>query len=195
MIHQLRPDVIINDRCGLPGDYKSPEQHIGDFDLERDWESNMTFTGFWAWHGYQTKVIPFEECLTRLVRCAGGNGNLLMNIGPMPTGEIDTREADRLKRIGEWLKIHGESIYGTTGGPYKPGDYGVSTRKEPCGLPARPEVAGVRPDQPASHPGQPEIRQTAFRRKSRCQTGRWTPAGFRRRCRPRSGGYRRGTGI
>jgi alpha-L-fucosidase len=129
MIHQLRPDVIINDRCGLPGDYKSPEQHIGDFNLERDWESNMTFTGFWSWHGYQTKVIPFEECLTRLVRCAGGNGNLLMNIGPMPTGEIDTREADRLTRTGEWLKTHGESIYGTTGGPYKPGDYGVSTRK------------------------------------------------------------------
>ncbi len=129
MIHQLRPDVIINDRCGLPGDYRSPEQHIGDFDLERDWESNMTFTGFWSWHGYDTKVIPFEECLTRLVRCAGGNGNLLMNIGPMPTGEIDTREADRLKRIGEWLKTQGESIYGTVGGPFKPGDYGVSTRK------------------------------------------------------------------
>jgi alpha-L-fucosidase len=129
MIHHLRPDIIINDRCGLPGDCKSPEQHIGDFNLERDWESNMTFTGFWSWHGYQTKVIPFEECLTRLVRCAGGNGNLLMNIGPMPTGEIDTREADRLKRTGEWLKTHGESIYGTTGGPYKPGEYGVSTRK------------------------------------------------------------------
>ncbi len=129
MIHELRPDIIINDRCGLPGDYRSPEQHIGDFDLDRDWESNMTFTGFWAWHGYQTKVIPFEECLTRLVRCAGGNGNLLMNIGPMPTGEIDTREADRLKRIGEWLKTHGESIYGTRGGPFKPGDYAVSTRK------------------------------------------------------------------
>jgi alpha-L-fucosidase len=52
-----------------------------------------------------------------------------MNIGPMPTGEIDTREADRLRRVGEWLKVNGESIYGTRGGPFKPGDYGVSTRK------------------------------------------------------------------
>lgn len=129
MIHGLRPDIIINDRCGLPGDFKSSEQHIGDFSLERDWESCMTFTGHWSWHGYQTKVMPFEECLVQLVRCAGGNGNLLMNIGPMPTGEIDTREADRLKRTGEWLQTHGEAIYGTTGGPYRPGGFGVSTRK------------------------------------------------------------------
>ena len=129
MIHELRPDIVINNRCGLPGDFKTPEQKIGGFDLERDWESCMTFTGFWSWHGFQTKVIPYEECLAQLVRCAGGNGNLLMNIGPMPTGQIDPREADRLKRIGEWLKTNGESIYGTRGGPFKPGDYGVSTRK------------------------------------------------------------------
>ena len=129
MMHQLRPELIINDRCGLPGDYTSPEQFIGAYDLERDWESNMTFTGFWSWHGYDTKVISFEECLTRLIRCAGGNGNLLMNIGPMPTGEIDTREADRLQRTGQWLKVHGESIYGTKGGPYKPTDDIASTRK------------------------------------------------------------------
>ena len=66
MIHELRPDIVINNRCGLPGDFNSPEQHIGDFDLERDWESCMTFTGFWSWHGYQTKVITFEECLAQL---------------------------------------------------------------------------------------------------------------------------------
>jgi alpha-L-fucosidase len=129
MIHALRPDAIINDRCGLPGDFSTPEQLIGSFDLERDWESNMTFTGFWSWHGFQTKVISYEECLHRLVRCAGGNGNLLFNIGPMPTGQIDPREADRLHRVGRWLAQHGESIYGTQGGPYKPGDFGASTRK------------------------------------------------------------------
>ena len=129
MVHRLRPDIIINNRCGLPGDYSTPEQYVGGYDLERDWESNMTFTGFWAWHGYQTKVIPFEECLRNLLACAGGNGNLLMNIGPMPTGEIDTREADRLRRVGEWLRTHGDSIYGTRGGPYKPDATLAATRK------------------------------------------------------------------
>ncbi len=129
MIHQIRPDIIINNRCGLPGDYNTPEQHIGDFELERDWESCMTFTGFWSWHGYQTKVISFEECLNRLVQCAGGNGNLLMNIGPMPTGEIDTREANRLHRVGEWLKVNGSAVYGTRGGPFMPNESVSTTRK------------------------------------------------------------------
>ena len=129
MIHRLRPDIIINDRCGVPADCATPEQGIGAYNLERDWESCMTFTGFWSWHGFQAPVIPFEECLRHLVRCAGGGGNLLMNVGPLPTGQIDPREADRLGRVGEWLAKYGESIYGTRGGPFPPGDYGVSTHK------------------------------------------------------------------
>lgn len=129
MIHRLRPDIVINDRCGVPADYATPEQSIGQYNLERDWESCMTFTGFWSWHGFQAPVIPFEECLRNLVRCAGGGGNLLMNVGPLPTGQIDPREVDRLQRMGAWLSRYGESIYGTRAGPFPPGDYGVSTHK------------------------------------------------------------------
>jgi len=128
MVHEMRPDIIINNRCGVAADYDTPEQEIGSFNLERDWESNMTFTGFWSWHGFQSKVISYDEALGRLARCAGGNGNLLMNVGPMPTGQIDPRETDRLLRVGAWLERNGESIYGTRGGPYKPGEQFVSTR-------------------------------------------------------------------
>lgn len=129
MIHQLRPDIIINDRCGVPADYTTPEQKIGQFNKKRNWESCMTFTGFWSWHGFQTKVISYEECLENLIRCAGGNGNLLMNIDPLPTGQIDPREETRLKQIGEWLKSYGESIYETQGGPFLPDSSRVSTYK------------------------------------------------------------------
>ena len=52
-----------------------------------------------------------------------------MNIGPLPSGQIDPREANRLARIGAWLEKNGESIFGTQGGPFPPGDYGVSTHK------------------------------------------------------------------
>ena len=129
MIRSLRPDVIINDRCGMPGDFKTVEQQIGASKPDTDWESCMTFTGFWSWHGFHEKVIPLNECIRRLVSCAGGGGNLLFNIDPMPTGQIDPREEDRLLKTGEWLSKNGESIYGTVAGPIRPGSYGVTTRK------------------------------------------------------------------
>ncbi len=130
MIHKLRPDIIINDRCGVPGDYFTPEQKIGGFNNTRNWESCMTLTGFWSWHGFQTPVIPYETCLKYLISCAGGDGNLLMNVGPMPTGEIDPREADRILKVGKWLQKNGECIYGTHGGPFMPDSTIVSTYKD-----------------------------------------------------------------
>ena len=65
-----------------------------------------------------------------LVRAAGNNSNLLLNIGPYPNGEIDPQFVTRLKAIGEWLSKYGASIYGTRGGPIPPGDWGVTTQKE-----------------------------------------------------------------
>jgi alpha-L-fucosidase len=64
-----------------------------------------------------------------LIRCAGGDGNVLLNAGPTPTGEIAPEQANRLREMGAWLARNGESIYGTRGGPFKPGEYGVSTRR------------------------------------------------------------------
>jgi alpha-L-fucosidase len=74
-------------------------------------------------------VKTFADCLNMLIRCAGGDGNLLLNVGPTPTGEIAPEQVGRLKEMGAWLAKYGESIYGTRGGPFKPGRFGVSTRK------------------------------------------------------------------
>jgi len=52
------------------------------------------------------------------VTCAGRNGNLALNTNPMPDGRIEPRQAERFREIGAWLKKHGESIYGTRGGPF-----------------------------------------------------------------------------
>jgi alpha-L-fucosidase len=70
-----------------------------------------------------------KECIRTLVMCAGGDGNLLLNVGPMPTGEIEPRQVERLKEMGTWLKVNGESIYGTRGGPIPPQSWGVTTHK------------------------------------------------------------------
>ena len=65
-----------------------------------------------------------------IVKAAGRDGNFILNVGPRPDGQIDPPQAQRLKEIGDWLGKFGESIYGTRGGPFLPGAYGVSTHHD-----------------------------------------------------------------
>ena len=131
LIRQLQPDITVNDRTGDGGDYSTPEQTIGGFNMTRPWESCMTISAHnqWAWGGANDGVKSLADCLVMLIRGAGGDGNVLLNVGPRPDGMIDPEQAARLKEMGVWLKKHGESIYGTRGGPWKPNKNIVSTRK------------------------------------------------------------------
>ena len=126
----LQPDILVNNRAGGGcGDYATPEQRVGGFDIERPWETCMTICRQWAWKP-DDKMKTLPECLQTLIRTAGGDGNLLFNVGPMPTGEIEPRQVERLKEMGAWLSKSGASIYGTRGGPFKPARHLVSTRKD-----------------------------------------------------------------
>ena len=64
-----------------------------------------------------------------LVKAAGKNANLLMNIGPQPNGELPAVAVQRLAEMGEWMKQYGETIYGTRSGAVAPHDWGVTTQK------------------------------------------------------------------
>ncbi len=131
MVRELQPDITINNRTGDGGDYDTPEQRIGGFNMERPWESCMTISAHnhWAWGGEKDGVKPLAACLHMLIRGAGGDGNVLLNVGPRPDGLIDPEQAARLKEMGDWLAKYGESIYATRGGPWKPTKTAVSTRK------------------------------------------------------------------
>jgi len=129
MARQLQPHILINNRTGLPEDFDTPEQRIGKFQNDRPWETCMTICRQWAWKPNDT-LKSLKECLQTLIRCAGGDGNLLLNVGPMSTGEIESRQVERLNEMGEWLARYGESVYGTRGGPFKPGQWGASTHKD-----------------------------------------------------------------
>ncbi len=128
-VRSLQPDILINNRCVDPGDYETPEQRVGTFKMDRPWETCMTICRQWAWRPHD-RMKSLQECLQTLIRCAGGDGNLLFNVGPMPTGQIEARQSERLAEMGAWLRRYGESIYGTRGGPYKPTRFLASTRRD-----------------------------------------------------------------
>ena len=128
-IRKIQPDILVNNRTGAKGDFDTPEQRVGSFQNNRAWETCMTIGRQWAWKP-NDEVKTLEKCLHSLIRSAGGDGNLLFNVGPMPDGRIEPLQATRLQEMGQWLQKYGYSIYGTRGGPFKPADWGVTTRNE-----------------------------------------------------------------
>jgi len=131
-LRKLQPSVIVNDRTDAPADFRSREGDgaLGPFENKYPWELCTTITeGAW---GYQpgAKVKSFEQLIRLLVGAVGRDGNMLLNVGPRPDGEIDPEQVQRLKQVGDWLRTYGESIYSTRGGPYLPGDFGVSTYRD-----------------------------------------------------------------
>ncbi len=127
-IRKVQPDILVNNRTGAKGDFDTPEQRVGAFQNDRAWETCMTIGSQWAWKP-NDEVKSLEQCLHSLIRSAGGDGNLLFNVGPKPDGTIEPLQAERLREMGKWLEKYGYTIYGTRGGPFKPTDWGVSTRK------------------------------------------------------------------
>ena len=147
-VRGLQPSIIVNNRVGsaregtegavapggtgapaaFSGDYDTPEQEVGHFRTDRPWESCIAICQQWAWKP-DDKLKSLKECLQTLILCAGGDGNLLLNVGPMPDGRIEPRQVERLKEIGGWLETYGRTIYGTRGGPFKPGPWGASTHR------------------------------------------------------------------
>lgn len=132
LVRELQPNILINNRTGDGGDYDTPEQEIGNFQMNRPWESCMTISAHnqWAWGGEKDGVKSTRACLEMLIRAAGGDGNVLLNVGPRPDGLIDPEQVVRLKEVGAWLAKNGASIYGTRGGPWKPSRSIASTRKD-----------------------------------------------------------------
>ncbi len=128
MIRTLQPEIIINNRGGLPGDYDTPEQRIGRMQVDRPWETCMTICRQWAWKP-DDQMKSLAECLQTLVKVVGGDGNLLFNVGPMPDGRIEPRQVERLREMGQWLRQYGESIYETRGGPFRRRPWGTATSK------------------------------------------------------------------
>ena len=142
MIHRLQPACLIGNNHhqtpfegediqiferDLPGENKAglSGQSISQLPLE----TCETMNGMWGYKITDQNYKSTKELIHYLVNAAGKNANLLMNIGPQPNGELPEVAVQRLKEMGEWMQVYGETIYGTRGGIVKPHDWGVTTQK------------------------------------------------------------------
>jgi alpha-L-fucosidase len=143
LIHELQPAALI-----IPNHHQTPRPGEDVQTFERDipgqntagfntkyvseqlpLESSNTLNDSWGFNIGDSHYKSAEEVEEMLVRAAGNNSNLLLNIGPMPNGEIQPEFVERLHAVGEWMNHYGESIYATRGGPLAPADWGVTTHK------------------------------------------------------------------
>jgi alpha-L-fucosidase len=143
LIHRLQPAAMIGSNHhqtpfpgedfqmferDLPGQNTagySGEAQIGALPLE----TCDTINKSWGFSLKDNDVKSARALVAQLVKAAGLDANLLLNVGPMSNGKIPHEFGERLREVGAWLAKYGESIYGTRGGPITPRPWGATTRK------------------------------------------------------------------
>jgi len=111
MVRGLQPGILVNGRCGLKGDFETPEQHITSF--REPWEAAVTLNNNWGYHAGDDNWKSAGTVAGMLRKCASGCGNLLLNIGPKGDGSIPEESIRILDEVGAWLEANGEAIYDT----------------------------------------------------------------------------------
>lgn len=113
-VRAKQPQLIVVDRA-VPGEqqnYLTPEQHIPESGLPYPWETCMTMANSWSYVPNDV-YKPADELVEKLVDIVSKGGNLLLNIGPGPDGELDSTAYTRLQQIGAWMKVNSGAIYNT----------------------------------------------------------------------------------
>jgi alpha-L-fucosidase len=109
MVYKLQPEIIVNDRNGLPGDFTTPEQTIRA--SPRPWESCMTMNGSWGYQRADDNWKTPKTIVRNLVTCSHDTGNYLLNIGPKADGSIPEESVRILAAVGKWMEPNGAAIY------------------------------------------------------------------------------------
>lgn len=143
LIHKLQPQCLVGNNhhvSPLAGeDFQMFERDIpgenkGGLSFQKTsqlpLETCETLNGSWGFDLKDNKNKTGKELLDLLVNAAGSNANLLMNVGPMPNGKIPEPFIRSFTEIGDWMKVYGESIYGTRGGYLPKQKWGAITQKE-----------------------------------------------------------------
>ena len=139
---ELNPKLIVNNRIGsgragmsgfskegsFAGDFGTPEQEIPATGVTTDWESCMTMNDTWGFKTNDKNWKSTETLVRNLIDVASKGGNYLLNIGPKADGTFPEASVERLRGIGDWMNVNGESVYDTKAALFRP-DWGRVTRK------------------------------------------------------------------
>ena len=144
-VRAIRPSLIVNNRVGHTrqglsglnkqggiglGDFGTPEQQVPPEGLPGvDWETCMTMNDTWGYKSYDDDWKDTRTLLRTLIDVASKGGNLLLNVGPTAEGVIPSPIQSRLHEMGDWMRVNGEAIYGTTVSPYGMPAWGRYTAK------------------------------------------------------------------
>jgi alpha-L-fucosidase len=125
MVRELQPGIIVNDRMGIGGDVKTPEQYQPRGWPQVDgtpvvWEACQTLNGSWGYDRDNLDWKSTEMLVRMLVDAVSKGGNMLLNVGPNARGEFEPRALERLRGIGDWMRLHNRSIYGCTASDFVP---------------------------------------------------------------------------
>ncbi|MCS3801388.1 alpha-L-fucosidase [Chitinophagaceae bacterium OAS944] len=134
-IREADKNVVVNGRLARSaeisfGDYKNTaDRPLEFFPVTGDWEAIPTTNESYGYHKFDNSHKPVRDFVHLLAKSASRGGNLLVNIGPKGDGVFDSKDQVILKGIGAWMKINGESIYGSVASPLPLQSWGVSTVK------------------------------------------------------------------
>ncbi|MEN9917959.1 MAG: hypothetical protein RL662_395 [Bacteroidota bacterium] len=144
LIHRLQPDCMISNnhhKAPLEGeDYQAFERDLPGEDKagfskgqvvakHLPLETCETMNKTWGYNITDDSFKSTSELIRYLVKAAGYGANLLLNVGPMPNGEMEPECVSRLAQMGEWNKKYGNTIYATKGGIVGPQSWGAMTQK------------------------------------------------------------------
>lgn len=151
LVRERRPRVLMNNRLfRIPaagwkaqgvegytpqldtryGDFITPEQHIPPTGMPGvDWETCMTMNTTWGYSEHDHAWKSDETLIRNLVDIASKGGNYLLNIGPRGDGSVPVESVKSMRAIGAWMRVNGDSIYGTTASPFEKLAWGRATKK------------------------------------------------------------------
>lgn len=120
-VKKWQPKCLVSGRIGHGlGDYSLPRDNfLPSGRLNGDWETCATLNHTWGFKKHDREWKPAANLITTLVDLASKGSNYLLNIGPDADGVVPAPSVQRLRAVGDWMKVNGDAIYSTTPSPFR----------------------------------------------------------------------------